>query len=156
MPRAAAGSRHILSESTFWPLGRAVGVMDGVDNFLLAHPAVGHADGRISLFADVAEGEVITQMSGEAQALADRAGRVAAQATRAIPPSGQVLGALTVYCAGCMLAVRDRMEAVVAGLNGALEDAPYLGIFTFGEQGPVLGQGNRHGNLMISCIVFWE
>jgi len=53
-----------------------------------------------------------------------------------------------------MLSVRPRLSEVVGKVSAALGGAPFLGTFTFGEQGPILGAGNRHGNLMISCIIF--
>jgi hypothetical protein len=53
-----------------------------------------------------------------------------------------------------MLSVRERLDEVVAGVNASLDGAPFLGAFTFGEQGALLKAGNRHGNLMISCIIF--
>lgn len=145
----------ILSESTLWPLGRKVAELDGVSSYLLAHPAVAHADGSIDLFATVEEGEVLTQMSGTESSLVDRAGRVATLARAAGRMEAEpIAGALMVYCGGCMLSVRDRLDEVVGGVAAALDGAPFLGTFTFGEQGQILGAGNRHGNLMISCIVF--
>ena len=53
-----------------------------------------------------------------------------------------------------MLAVQDRLTDVTDGVAEALPNIPYLGIFTFGEQGVVLDGRNRHGNLMISAVVF--
>ena len=53
-----------------------------------------------------------------------------------------------------MLSVQDRIEEVVDGVVAELPGAPLAGVFTFGEQGPIVGAGNRHGNLMISCVVF--
>ena len=149
-----AEDENILAASTLWPLGRAIGSMNGISQYLLAHPAVAHPDGSLSLFADVAEGETLTQMSGDAEALADRAGRVASMAAGSEIAKGDIAGALMVYCGGCMLAVQDYMDRVVDGVSSALPGVPMLGAFTFGEQGPVQNAGNRHGNLMISCIVF--
>jgi len=59
-----------------------------------------------------------------------------------------------VYCGRCMLAVQDHMDEVVHGVVQAIPDTPFLGVFTFGEQGMVMDSDNRHGNLMISCILF--
>jgi len=59
-----------------------------------------------------------------------------------------------IFCAGCMLTVRERMDQVVLGLRDNLADVPFLGCFTFGEQGCFIGGENRHGNLMISVTVF--
>jgi hypothetical protein len=53
-----------------------------------------------------------------------------------------------------MLAVRDRLYEVQQGINAALGDVPWLGVFTFGEQGVPAGGVAKHGNLMISCTVF--
>ena len=98
---------------------------------------------------------MLTQMSGDRAALAARAGRVAELALKTGHLAPQdIAGSLMVYCGGCMLAVQDRLEDVYAGVREALGEAPFLTTFTFGEQGPVFGAGNRHGNLMISCVVF--
>jgi hypothetical protein len=53
-----------------------------------------------------------------------------------------------------MLAVRDRMEEVRSGIVEALGGVPWLGVFTFGEQGVPTGGSASHGNLMISCTAF--
>jgi len=153
-PPRGAGPRNILSPGAFWPLGRPLTEVAGVPFHLLVHPAEADAEGGLSVFADVAEGERLVQMSGSADGLTARAGRVARLAAEAGGiAAGDVAGALLVYCGGCMLGVRDRLDDIAAGMRAALPGAPFAGTFTFGEQGPILGAGNRHGNLMISCIV---
>lgn len=149
----------ILSQSTLWPLGREFAGIGAVPFYLLAHPAVAHADGSLDLFATVAEGERITAMTGTREGLVARAGRVASLARAAGAAAGEpddvsIRGALMIYCGGCMLSVQDRVDEIADGVAKALGDAPFLGAFTFGEQGALLNAGNRHGNLMISCIVF--
>jgi hypothetical protein len=67
-----------------------------------------------------------------------------------------ILGAVVVYCAGCMMTVQDRLPDVVAELNNSLGGKPFIGIFTFGEQGCLLDGHASHGNLMISSLVFAE
>lgn len=153
--RGAADPVGILSDSTLHPLGRELGEVQGVPFHLLAHPAVAAPDGAIELFADVAEGEELCLMTGSADSLVARAGRVARQA-RAVGGGGEAppAGALVVYCGGCMLAVRERMDEVAEGIDAALDGAPFLGVFTFGEQGLAVDGRNRHGNLMISCVAF--
>lgn len=145
----------ILSQSTLSPLGREISKVGQVPYYLLAHPAAVHATGAMDMFATVSEGEELTCMTGTVGGLTERAGRVTdlAMAAGKIPAS-EVKGALMIYCGGCMLTVREHLADVVSGVNTALQGAPFLGAFTFGEQGAVLGAGNRHGNLMISCIVF--
>ncbi|MGR3571849.1 FIST signal transduction protein [Brevirhabdus sp.] len=151
----ASAQSNILAASTLRPLGRPVAADDRSDTYLLAHPSTVHPDGAIELFADVHEGEVLVQMQGDLDGLASRAGRVADLARTAADLRPQdIAGALMVYCGGCMLATQDRMDSVVSGIAVALPQVPFLGIFTFGEQGNIMGVGNRHGNLMISCVLF--
>ncbi len=149
------GGQTILSASTLWPLGREVSQLGEVPFYLLAHPAIAHRSGELDLFATVKEGETLTSMTGTVQSLTSRAGRVAGLARETGHMQDKpISGALMIYCGGCMLTVRDHLSDVVSGVNEALDGAPFVGAFTFGEQGPMLRAGNRHGNLMISCIVF--
>ena len=53
-----------------------------------------------------------------------------------------------------MMGVGDDLWKVAVDVTKSLDQKPFIGIFTFGEQGPILGHENRHGNLMISCLVF--
>ncbi len=145
----------ILSASTLWPLGREIAQVGDVPFYLLAHPAMAQMGGEMDLFATVDQGETLTLMSGTIEGLVDRAGRVATLARASGRAADRpIAGALMIYCGGCMLTVRDELPKVVKGVDAALDGAPFAGAFTFGEQGALVGAGNRHGNLMISCIVF--
>ncbi len=152
---AADRERSILADSTWMPLGREVTRVADVPFYLLAHPASAGADGAIGVFADVKVGERVRVMHSSPEALIRRAGTVAQLAIDSGElPSEQIGGALVVFCGGSMLAMRERMPEVVASLNLVLGQTPWLGVFTFGEQGPVLGSANQHGNLMVSCVAF--
>jgi hypothetical protein len=155
IPASVADRTAILSESTLSPLGRHLDDVGGVPFYLLFHPAGVLPDRTLELFADVEVGDTLTLMHGAPSQLTQRAGKVAALAAQ----SGDLLpkdiaGALMVYCGGCMLAVQDRLQEVSDGVVEALPNVPFMGVYTFGEQGMVMGGRNRHGNLMISAIVF--
>jgi hypothetical protein len=93
-------------------------------------------------------------MRGEKGRLIERAGRVAARAVERLPGGpASLAGGLMVYCAGCMLAVDEQMANVSQEVARSLGGAPFLGCFTFGEQGH-FAHRNLHGNLMISAIAF--
>ncbi|WP_158968150.1 FIST signal transduction protein [Chachezhania sediminis] len=155
LPPGAADSCSMMPERfALAPLGRRVSDLRGVPNYLQVQPRVTEPNDSLTLYGEVAEGEQLTLMTGDPRLLADRAGRVAARAVPFGIGRDMIAGALMVYCGGCMLAARDRMDRIVNGTGAALGHAPFLGLFSFGEQGPVLGAGNRHGNLMISCLVF--
>jgi len=145
----------ILSESTLSPLGRYLDDVRGLPYFLLVHPSEAYQDGSIGLFSDVQLGETLTLMEGSIESLTARAGKVAGLSAKlGNMSSDNISGGLMVYCGGCMLAVEDHMDDVISGVRHALPATPFLGVFTFGEQGVVIDGSNHHGNLMISCILF--
>ena len=146
---------NVLARTTLHPLAREVGKVGGVPYYQLSHPDAVTEQGALSLFTDIAEGDDIVFMEGTEDSLVSRAGRVAAAALDTYDANvDDIAGALVVYCAGCMLTVQARMDEVVAGLREALPGVPFLGLFTFGEQGCFVGGENRHGNLMISVLLF--
>lgn len=155
MPIAHTNPVNILANATLWPLGRKVRELADTPHYLLAHPCTTHPCGSIETFAEIEQGERLTQMTGTKGALARRAGRVADfTLTSAGIPKAEIAGALMVYCGGCRMAVQNEFDDVYKGVDHALGHAPFMGVFTFGEQGPWHAVGNKHGNLMISCIAF--
>jgi hypothetical protein len=155
IPENVASQTAILSESTLSPLGRYLESVSDVPYYLLAHPAGLTPNDELELFANVDVGDTLTLMTGSPAQLTQRAGKVASLAAQAggFAPDN-IAGALMIYCGGCMLAVQEQLDDVTAGVREALPGVPFLGVFTFGEQGVVLDGRNRHGNLMISAIVF--
>jgi hypothetical protein len=150
-----AGGGNVLTRTTLQPLGRIVGEAGGMPYYQLSHPSEVLADGSIELFTQVEEGDELILMSGRVENLVTRAARVASAAVEAnFGSPDEVAGALVIYCAGCMLTVQTQMDQVAGELHRALGDTPFLGSFTFGEQGCFVGGENRHGNLMISTILF--
>ncbi len=144
----------ILVDTTMYPLGIDAGKIEGVTHYLLIHPDRIMGDRALSTFARIEEGTRLYSMRGEKHRLIERAGRVAAAATVTLAGGIENLaGGLVIYCAGCMLAVGKQMPEVSEAVSTSLDGLPFLGCFTFGEQGSVL-EKNAHGNLMISAIVF--
>jgi hypothetical protein len=148
-------AENVMEKTTLLPVGRVADTIHEVPYFLLSHPHMVTADGALTFFTELREGEELVLMRGSQDGLVQRAGRVAQAAVVAADAKGrEVSGALIVYCAGCMLAIRSDVERVVGDLCGALGNRPFLGTFTFGEQGCFRRGGNRHGNLMVSAVVF--
>lgn len=147
---------NILADTTMHPVGVNAGKIEGITNYLLIHPDKILADGVLSTFASIEEGTRLYSMKGDRTRLITRAGKVASAAAAMLPGGTQNLaGGLVVYCGGCMLAVGDEMPQVASAVTDSFEGKPFLGCFTFGEQGAILGK-NAHGNLMISAIAFGE
>ena len=146
---------NILGMTTLHPLGRVVGEIASVPYYKLSHPDSVTNEQAITLFSDIQEGDTVVLMTGNRDSLINRAGRVARSAREKEEwRAADVHGALVVYCAGCMLPVQDDMDQAAQEIRRALDGKPFLGMFTFGEQGCFVGGENRHGNLMISSVVF--
>ena len=146
---------NILMKTTLFPLGRIVEEKDLIPFYQLSHPESVTETGALKLFSEVEVGQEIVLMQGNEESLITRAGRVArASIDKRRFNSDNVSGALVVYCAGCMLTIQNKMDNVVQEINQGLNEQPFLGIFTFGEQGCFIKGKNRHGNLMISVVSF--
>jgi hypothetical protein len=145
----------IISQTTMKPIGRIAGHIASIPYYQLSHPGSTHADGSLSLFSEVTESETIILMQGTTDSLVARAGRVVSSALETHSAvADDVEGGLVIFCAGCMLAVQSRLEEVVDEIRTAMPGKPFLGVFTMGEQGCFIGGESRHGNLMISVLLF--
>jgi hypothetical protein len=144
----------ILAATTMSPLAVGAGHIDEVAHYRLVHPETVTPDGGLTTFAKVEHGARIYGMRGDRERLVQRVGRVADAAIGSLPDGREALaGGLVVYCGGCMLAVGDEVERVAVTAAERFGGTPYLGCFTFGEQGVILDR-NVHANLMISAIAF--
>jgi hypothetical protein len=152
----AVSGGNVLFETTMYPLAVSAGKIQGVERYRLIHPERVLPGGVLSTFAAVTPGTRLHAMRGDRDLLIERAGRVATQAVANLPGgAANLAGGLVVYCAGCRLAVDGRMPEVADQVTNSLNGAPFLGCFTFGEQGQIASQ-NVHGNLMISAVVFGQ
>ncbi len=151
------GGKILQKTSALHPLGRRAGASGDVVEFLLSFIDTVLEDGTITLFTEVKEGEQLWLMRGTDESLVERAARVARVSLDGLVQergADRVIGAMVVFCAACAVYIRDRMPEVVERLDKALGSRPYLGTFTFGEQGCFLAGGNRHGNMMVTVILF--
>lgn len=146
---------NILQQSALVPFGRQIAAQP-VPLYLLTHPAELHADGSISLMSDVKTGDQLYLMMGSEDALVRRAGHVVKVAADSLQLRYHTTpaGAIVFYCAGCMLTIRARYHEVQQHVRAALGDIPFLIAYTFDEQGCFADGSNRHGNLMISVLLF--
>lgn len=145
---------NVLTEAVAWPLAIKAGEADGVDHYLLLHPATVTALHSVVTFCEVEQGARVYAMQGTGPRLIERAGRALASARRTLGGHG-LAGALVAICGGCKFAASSaaELDVVFNAVRLAADGAPFIGCFTFGEQGNLLGK-NRHGNLMVSAVAF--
>jgi hypothetical protein len=153
--KGALGGGNVLGDTTLHPLGREALRLGGMIFYRLSHPEAVTEDGGLRLFTDIETGQEVVLMMGTQSSLVVRAGVVAQSAlsSGSLSPN-QIAGALVIFCAGCMLTIQDAMGDVVVNLRDKLGGNPFLGAFTFGEQGCFVDGSNYHGNLMMSVVVF--
>ncbi|WP_437309623.1 FIST signal transduction protein [Sorangium sp. So ce388] len=147
------GGGSILEQTALHPVGRPSGWIGKVPQFLLIHPSTVEKDNSMTFSANINEGDELVLMSGSRESLIGRVRSVVDAARESAPPSFRAQGALVIFCAGCMLAVRDDIDRVVQGIVASLGATPFLGRFTFGEQGCFARGSNQHANLSIAVIL---
>lgn len=147
--------REILAATTFAPLGMRVGTLAGAPLHVLMHPAGITREEGIELFAAPREGAGISLMRADAgDVLARPALAVEGALARRGWDPGSLHGAWFAFCAGCAFGVRERIEEAAGQLKAVLGDAPFQLFFTFGELGCFVDGRSRHGNLMVSMLLF--
>lgn len=153
----SGGGKIAQKTSALHPLGRRAGAAGDVVEFVLSFLDTVLPDGTLTLYTEVKEGEQVWAMRGTDDSMVGRAGRVARASLDALSQERRrapVAGALVMFCAASAVYARERMPEVVASLDITLQNRPFLGTFTFGEQGRFLAGGNRHGNMMVSVVLF--
>ena len=148
----------VLSKATFYPLAKII-KKEGKEYTLSIHPlSINATDHSLEVFANVEEGDEVLFMHGDWELLLNRALTTPTKALESESLSKEdVSFGIYTYCAGTMLAIpeeeRPKMPVLV---KTAIGDAPFIGTFTFGEQGHIRRVGNLHGNLVNSMVVFTE
>ncbi|MFC3914435.1 FIST signal transduction protein [Pseudaeromonas sharmana] len=145
---------YILRQTTLFPLARQVGQLGGIPYYKLSHPEKMGTDRSLWLFTEIDVGETVMLMHGNRSGLVEKVVRSTALPLDPEPELMEQIAALNVFCAGCMLTIHPDMEQVVTSLQTARDGVPFIGPYTFGEQGRFSGGENAHGNLMISHVLF--
>ncbi|MDR2186621.1 MAG: FIST C-terminal domain-containing protein [Azonexus sp.] len=145
----------LAADTTMCPLGIDAGKIGGITQYLVIHPNRLLENGALSTFANIKEGVRVFSMRGDPERLVERAGKAAALAVAGLPGGAKnFAGGLVSYCHGNRLAIGEqKIDQVTMALSESFAGMPFVGCFTFGEQGQMLGY-NTHGNLMISVVAF--
>ena len=148
----------ILSASSYYPLAKII-KNEEKEYTLSIHPLSFNAtDHSLEVFANIEEGDEVMLMHGDWELLLNRALTTPLKALESESLSKEdVSFGIYTYCGGTMLAIPEEERPKIPVLvKTAIGDAPFIGTFTFGEQGHIRGVGNLHGNLVNSMIVFTE
>lgn len=144
------------------PLTRNVtGTKDGAPvigtQFLHPHPNPDQKNepGSLLVGANVTVGETLNLGEGSWNILLNRFAQLPRQAKTDVKDLDPLAG-LFFYCGGALETIprehRGNMGYLVSQSMG--KELPWLGVFSWGEQGHVAGVGNLHGNEMASTLLF--
>lgn len=149
-------SGNYMQQTTLHPLGSVIEQSQlDLPLYMLSLPTNFHPDGSIELFAEVEQGKQLCLMTSEVPRLLSRTGTMC-DCARSVLPLQRVSGGIIIFCGACLLSIKDQMASVHDNVQIALDGAPFLLAFTFGEQGYAVDQTNRHGNLMYATVLFGE
>ena len=146
----------ILSATSCYPLAKII-KNEGKEYTLSILPlSINATDHSLEVLANIEEGDKVMLMHGDWELLLNRALTTPTKALESENLSKEEVSfGIYTHCAGSMLAIpedeRPKMPVLVKTVIG---DAPFIGTFTFGQQGHIQGVGNIHGNLAHSMIVF--
>lgn len=152
----------ILASTSFCPLGQPC--QDG--RLRVLHPAsMNRKSGAVTLFANVHEGMTVVMLDAAGETMAKSISQSAEvlifNRMQAHPNSSdshftreEVIGALSIFCGGLVLAMDDRMPMAAEQLSEVLGSNANMGVCCFGEQGMQHRNKAMHGNLMFGCILF--
>jgi len=149
----------ILSRATFHPLAKTIRGERGQTYYVSIHPlSIDLPQKSLTVFANVNTGDNISLLQGNWEMLLNRCYSTPAKAClQGELTKDESSFAVFTFCGGTMLAIpeddRAKMPALV---KEAIGSTPFIGVFTFGEQGFLPGFGSAHGNLVSSMVVFGE
>jgi hypothetical protein len=158
MKEAMARGANMLQWCALHPLIRTLKAADGKlrSQFLHAFPNADQANepGSMVVGANVVVGETLSLGEGSWNILLNRFAQIPRQA-KLSQPIDPVAG-LFFYCAGALDTIprehRPNMASLVSESMG--NELPWIGAFSWGEQGHIRGVGNLHGNEMASTVLF--
>jgi len=150
-----SGKVTILANATFYPLAKKVVGVDNKTHYISIHPeSVNLSDRSISVFVNVSDGERVQLMHGTWEILLNRGQTTPAKALeKGNIEKGETAFGIYIFCAGTLLAIPENERDKLPLLVGQTIGAPFIGTFTFGEQGFIEGVGNVHENLANSIVV---
>lgn len=146
----------ILTEATLYPIAKVLQIPGKEPFHLAVHPLSIHPDLSLEVFADVKDGDEIALLHGNWEILLNRFKTTPEKAMKRFRiKKGGGIFALYTFCGGTLLAIpeneRSKMPLL---LKNTIGNTPFIGNFTFGEQGFIPDIGNQHGNLVNSIVIF--
>ncbi|HMB96001.1 MAG TPA: FIST N-terminal domain-containing protein [Tepidisphaeraceae bacterium] len=145
---------NIVNFCNLYPICRITGTYN---QFIRAWPAEDPTmPGALRTGSTVNEGDKIYLSEGTWNLLLNHFAsvpRLARESTPGLSPSG----GLFIYCGSALECIPNEARPQMAFLVGkSMNDLPWIGVFSWGEQGYIPGAGNLHSNLTSGTVFFPE
>jgi len=149
-PASLAGGNLLVATITS-PLG----IKDRLgDLTAIRHPMNANADDSMAIGANLAEKTAVIRMEASVDELIAKASETLVALRDSLPETPALYH--LVHCGGRRAGIGDRIDEVVAGVQAAAGDVPFIMEFTFGEYGFVDDGNNTTGGLMLSYTAIAE
>ena len=158
LAEAMRAGENLNTFTGLYPMCRTLKSANKTHNlFVHAWPATDAGRSRaLVTSANLRRGDLVHFCEGSWNILLNRIGVLAQEAKGGFPETGIAAG-LFICCEAVLKNIPPGQRNQMAHLiNRSMGDAPWIGMFTWGEQGNFPGIGNYHGNLLTSITLFPE
>ena len=156
LTEAMRAGKNLNTFTGLYPLCRTLKSGNKTHNlFVHAWPAPdAEASRALVTSANLRRGDLVHFSEGSWNILLNRIGVLAQDAKGVLPETGIAAG-LFICCEAVLKNIPPEQRNQMAHLiNRSMGGAPWIGMFTWGEQGNFPGIGNYHGNLLTSMTLF--
>ncbi|NPB03481.1 MAG: hypothetical protein GXO39_03575 [Thermotogae bacterium] len=111
-------------------------------------------ENALLILSYIEEGEMVYHATATDSFLVSR---TAVTVKKSLEDYLEVMGGILVYCAGCIVPIKDRLNEIAKIYRRMVKNAPFVGAATYGEQGSLIVGGrimNFHANQMIHTVLF--
>jgi len=144
--------KNLAAFCSFYPLCRTSGANN---QFIRAWPADDpKAPGALRTGSSLGTGDEVFLSEGNWNLLLNHFASVPSKARDSVPDFTANSG-LFIYCGGALACIPDAERPFMSTLvNKSMGDLPWIGVFTWGEQGHIPSVGNLHSNLTAGTVLF--
>ena len=154
MTEAVKRGENVINFCTLYPLCQTLG---SHNQFIRVWPSDDpSAPGSLRTGVGVREGATVYLSEGDWNILLNHFATIP-QKARDSKPKMRPMAGLFIYCGGAMECIpKDQRQQMAVLVGQSMNDLPWMGVFTWGEQGNVPGVGNVHSSLSSCTVLFPE
>lgn len=149
---AAKRGENVVNFCSLYPVCKTLGTHN---QFIRVWPSEDpKAPGSLRTGSGIREGDKVYLSEGNWNILLNHFATIP-QKARESRSDMQAIAGLFIYCGGAVECIpRDQRPQMATLVGQSMNDIPWMGVFSWGEQGSVSGVGNVHSNLSSCTVLF--